>query len=71
MNVSWLPDFPEPGEGSRGLLNSYVYVFNSSSLFRNIITEVGEVSHFPYCFIFQYGGRLDHRMCTSTGGGVC
>jgi hypothetical protein len=45
MDVSWLPDFPEPGKGSPGLLNSYIYVFNSSSIFRNITTEVGEVSH--------------------------
>jgi hypothetical protein len=53
MNVSWSPDFPEPG-GSPDLLNSYVYFLNCSSIFRNVATEVGEVSHFPYCFVFQY-----------------
>jgi hypothetical protein len=36
MNVSWLPDFPKPGEGSPGILNSYVYIFNGSSIFRSI-----------------------------------
>jgi hypothetical protein len=46
-----LPDFPEPGEGSPGLLNSYIHVFNGSSIFRNITTEVGEVSHLPYYFV--------------------
>jgi hypothetical protein len=56
MNVSWVSDFPEPGEGSPGLLNSYVYVFDGSSIFRNIATEVGEVSHFPYCLVLQYDG---------------
>jgi hypothetical protein len=56
MNVSWLTDFPEPGEGSPGLLNSYVYVFNGSSILRHIVTEVGEVNHFPYCLVLQYDG---------------
>jgi hypothetical protein len=71
-----LPDFPEPEEGSPGLLNSHVYVFNGSSIFRNITTEVGEVSHFPFCFVLQYDGIItfiinsqgDYRNCNNWRG---